>query len=61
MALGKQAKIINRQQVEALDRLVERLPSLDASVFIASANGSIDLLSTNGAPCPFIARLTLSA
>jgi hypothetical protein len=46
---------------EALDRLVERLPSLDASVFIASASGSIDLLSTIGAPCPFIARLTLSA
>jgi hypothetical protein len=42
---------------EALDRLVERLPSLDASVFIASANGSIDLLSTIGASCPLVARV----
>ena len=46
---------------EALGKLAGRLPSLDASVFIASANGSIDLLSTIGAPCPFIAGLTLSA
>jgi FMN phosphatase YigB (HAD superfamily) len=42
---------------QALERLAERLPSLDPSVFIASANGSIDLLSTIGAHCPFVARL----
>lgn len=42
---------------EALGRLTERLPMLDQTAFIASANGSIDLLSTISAPCPFLARL----
>jgi hypothetical protein len=42
---------------EALNSLANRLPSLDQSVFIASAKGLIDLLSTIDAPCPFIARV----
>jgi hypothetical protein len=42
---------------EALDSLANRLPSLDQSVFIASAKGSIDLLSTIEAPCPFVSRV----
>jgi uncharacterized protein YjiS (DUF1127 family) len=42
---------------EALGRLAERLPPLDQTAFIASANGSIDLLSTIGAPCQFIGRI----
>jgi uncharacterized protein YjiS (DUF1127 family) len=42
---------------EALERLADRLSNLDPTVFIASTKGSIDLLSTIGAPCSFVSRL----
>jgi hypothetical protein len=42
---------------EALNSLANRLPSIDQSVFIASAKGSIDLLSTIEVPCPFVSRV----
>jgi hypothetical protein len=50
-----------RLHYHAVGRLTERLPTLDQTAFIASANGSIDLLSAIGAPCPFVVSLTQSA